>query len=430
MSEWASVQIRELLADSFAGDWGDSPEPTTARVLRATDIDNEGNIIGGGAPRRIAPSTIARKALADGDTLLEASGGSTDKPVGRVAYFDQSKAGTGDYLCSNFFKTLRPKKEHDSKFVFWKLHWFYNQSQILAFQQQTTGIINLKFEEYLSAPVDVPSEATEEAKITQILDTLDTQIRQTEALIAKLERIKQGLLTDLLTRGIDQNGQLRPTPDQAPHLYKDSPLGRIPREWTTQMTGEVCSSIVPGRNKPMLDGGEFPWVTVTDLSENRVAQSRLGLSVSASSLKKAVGRTIPAGSVIMSCVGEFGIASIASCDLVINQQLHAFVPSRALEAEWLMHILRVEGPLMDRMATQTTIKYLNKTGCESVPIVIPSTGEQVRALEIVRQHESQTDHAKEELDKLRLAKDGLMDDLLTGRVRVTPLLGAADQAHA
>lgn len=71
----------------------------------------------------------------------------------------------------------------------------------------------------------------EQRQIAQILDTLDTQIQKTEALITKLEKIKEGLLHDLLTRGIDQNGQLRPTPEQAPELYKESALGFIPKEW-------------------------------------------------------------------------------------------------------------------------------------------------------------------------------------------------------
>ncbi len=66
-----------------------------------------------------------------------------------------------------------------------------------------------------------------------VLDTLDTAIHETEAIIAKLKAVKQGLLHDLLTRGIDANGELRPPQAEAPHLYKQSPLGWIPKEWET-----------------------------------------------------------------------------------------------------------------------------------------------------------------------------------------------------
>jgi len=64
--------------------------------------------------------------------------------------------------------------------------------------------------------------------IAEILDTLDTTIRQTEAIVEKLKQVKQGLLHDLLTRGIGANGELRPLQSQAPHRYKESPLGWIP----------------------------------------------------------------------------------------------------------------------------------------------------------------------------------------------------------
>jgi hypothetical protein len=76
-----------------------------------------------------------------------------------------------------------------------------------------------RFDEYLSANSK-----------RSVLDTLDTAIHETEAIIAKLKAVKQGLLHDLLTRGIAANGELRPPQAEAPHLYKASPLGWIPKE--------------------------------------------------------------------------------------------------------------------------------------------------------------------------------------------------------
>ena len=78
----------------------------------------------------------------------------------------------------------------------------------------------------------------EQQKISQILDTLDTAIHETEAIIAKLKAVKQGLLHDLLTRGIAANGELRPPQAEAPHLYQQSPLGWIPKDWDFSTVGE------------------------------------------------------------------------------------------------------------------------------------------------------------------------------------------------
>ena len=71
----------------------------------------------------------------------------------------------------------------------------------------------------------------EQHRIAEILSTLDETIEQTEALIAKYQQIKAGLMQDLFTRGVTPDGKLRPTATEAPQLYKESPLGWVPREW-------------------------------------------------------------------------------------------------------------------------------------------------------------------------------------------------------
>lgn len=163
MSEpWKLTTIRQCLDESFAGEWGSDPRPGNAKVLRATDIDDDGHVVGPGAIRQLPIGKLTAKRLLDGDILLEGSGGGPGKPVGRVAYF----AANEHYetaICSNFFKTLRPKcSEVEPRFLLRKLAWFYQQPALLTLQQQTTGIINLKFEEYLSAQIEIPETIAEQ----------------------------------------------------------------------------------------------------------------------------------------------------------------------------------------------------------------------------------------------------------------------------
>ena len=77
-------------------------------------------------------------------------------------------------------------------------------------------------------PIEFPTSRPEQAKIAEILSTVDRAIEQTEALIAKQQRIKTGLMQDLLTRGIDEHGNL-----SAPSKPTNSktPLGSIPADW-------------------------------------------------------------------------------------------------------------------------------------------------------------------------------------------------------
>ena len=82
-----------------------------------------------------------------------------------------------------------------------------------------------------------PKNISEQTKIAEILSTVDQAIEQTEALIAKQQRIRTGLMQDLLTRGIDEDGNLR---SEETHEFKDSPLGRIPVEWEVE---KVCGRL-------------------------------------------------------------------------------------------------------------------------------------------------------------------------------------------
>ncbi len=88
-----------------------------------------------------------------------------------------------------------------------------------------------------------PTNKSEQIKIADILLTVDHAIEQTEALIAKQQRIKTGLMQDLLTRGIDEQGNLR---SEETHEFKESALGRIPVEWEVRTLGELAVYVGSG----------------------------------------------------------------------------------------------------------------------------------------------------------------------------------------
>jgi|EndMetStandDraft_8_1072994.scaffolds.fasta_scaffold19581_2 type I restriction enzyme S subunit len=426
---WKSTSIAQCLAESFAGEWGADPVPGNAVVYRATDIDDEGRIVGGGAARRLPMGKLASKALQTGDILLEGSGGGPGKPVGRVAYFD-SKTHGGPATCSNFFRTLRPARDHvDPRFLLQKLFWFYRQPPILALQQQTTGIINLKFEGYLASRIEVPELISEQAKIAEILDTLDTAIHETEAFIAKLKAVKQGLLHDLLTRGIDANGELRPPQCDAPHLYKPSPLGWIPKSWEVRLLDEVAvrgSGHTPSKSVTSYWNGDIKWVSLADsnrlddiyIHDTDKAISDLGIANSSAVLH-------PAGTVILSRDAGVGKSAVLASDMAVSQHFIAWRCGDQLEDLFLYFYLQHEKPKFEAIAVGSTIKTIGLPFFRSYKIALPSRQEQGQMVERLMSVESKLAVLLIEFAKLKKVKSGLMDDLLTGRVRVTPLLDAA-----
>ena len=86
---------------------------------------------------------------------------------------------------------------------------------------QGTSINGIVRKDLISYSFELPP-LNQQRRIANILSTVDQAIEQTEALIAKQQRIKTGLMQDLLTRGIDENGNLR---SEETHKFKDSPLG-------------------------------------------------------------------------------------------------------------------------------------------------------------------------------------------------------------
>ena len=75
-------------------------------------------------------------------------------------------------------------------------------------------------------------------------------------------------------------------------------------------------------------------------------------------------------SVIMTCVGDLGVVSVAGEDMVINQQLHAFLPSQEIAPSYLSFSLALQKGYMLKMASSTTLPYMNKTVCNSVPVML------------------------------------------------------------
>lgn len=445
MSEtyWSTLSIRDCLIESFAGEWGAEPLPGNARVLRATDIDDEGHVIGSGALRRLPIGKLTSRQLEDGDILLEGSGGGPDKPVGRVAFFDIAKH-QGPAVCSNFFKTLRPDPRLvEPKFLWRKLMWFYRQPMLLTFQQQTTGIINLKFEEYLNAAIEIPANLAEQRAIAQILDTLDTAIRETEALIDKLKAVKQGLLHDLLTRGIDTNGQLRPPQSEAPQLYKESPLGWIPREWEVAEIGEVLLGIDAGWSptcpeEPPSAGewGVLKLSAITSGQYNSAEAKRLPID-----LKPIPPLEVHAGDVLLARangVAEFVARTVFVEEtpslLMLSDKTLRLVPDQSrLLAGHLVRAMAFEktrqqiGGMLNGSSGQKNISQ--RQICKLL-VYLPSVLEQDKGDSRVGEINRCIKAESLSLSKLFELKDGLIDDLLTGRVRVTPLLESMQQPDA
>ncbi|MBU3009536.1 restriction endonuclease subunit S [Cobetia amphilecti] len=276
-----------------------------------------------------------------------------------------------------------------------------------------------------------PKRLQEQQLIARILDTLDTQIEQTEALIAKLEKVKEGLLHDLLTRGIDEDGQLRPSPEQAPELYKESPLGLIPREWEAMpLTGliEDGSPITYGVVKPgeRYDQNGALFIRGGDIKNGKITIENL--RTIHKSVSRQYKRTIlKGGEIVMSLVGYPGEVAIVPPELEeanIARQAALIRISKSHSSKFVITFLKSRAGKKQVLGSSlgSAQQVVNLSDLKNTLIPNPSNEEQEAISEAHDKYQILKDNAQLELEKLKLKKQSLMDDLLTGHVRVTPLL--------
>ena len=264
--------------------------------------------------------------------------------------------------------------------------------------------------------------------IARVLDTLDTAIHQTEAIIAKLKAVKKGLLHDLLTRGIDANGELRLGRAEAPHLYKRSTLGWVPMGWDVETIARVCSEVIdcPHSTPHFQDQGVL--VARTMHIKDGVFLASLASRVSERQYRVRASRLEPQpGDLIFTREAPVGEAFIIppSMRICLGQRVMLLRPKGGrLVAEYLLAQV-YSGAVNDRigsLTSGTTNPHLNVSEVREFEIPVPPFDEQQVIADRMKAHETRIRHEVSEHEKLALLKSGLMDDLLTGRVRVTPLL--------
>lgn len=206
--------------------------------------------------------------------------------------------------------------------------------------------------------------------------------------------------------------------------YKQTEVGVIPEDWEVKQIQDVCGFIVPGRNKPRIFDGSIPWITTPDLEDGRtVYESRAQLRLSANEAKAVGSKIVPKGSVVMSCVGELGLVALSGCDIVINQQLHAFLPSTAIKGRFLAYVIKTRKSYIDSVATKTALPYLNKENCNSIRIPVPPIHEQEAIADALSDTDALIESLEQLITKKRHLKQGTMQQLLTGKKRLPGFSG-------
>ena len=194
----------------------------------------------------------------------------------------------------------------------------------------------------------------------------------------------------------------------------------LPGNWIKCPVGLICDCIVPGRDKPKSFTGDIPWITIPNVISDYINTNSSELKLSDAEIQEVNAKVIPIKSVIMSCVGRFGISAIVDKSCVINQQLHAFLPyEKLINPKFLMYHIRILRTYMESIATSTTIAYVNKSGCNSLPINLPPIEEQkeiVRILDKLLEEESKIEELTVLEEQIELIKKSILAKAFRGQL--------------
>ena len=173
----------------------------------------------------------------------------------------------------------------------------------------------------------------------------------------------------------------------------------------------VTDCMVPGRDKPKSFTGEIPWITINDLIINGYTnKSKIGLGLTIDEVKEVNRKCVPQGSVLMSCVGNLGLCSIASVDVVINQQLHSYQCNELINNLYLMYYLSFKNTYMNKVASSTTVLYMNKHVCNNIPVLLPPIELQISFAKYLNQINKLKSDVQKSIDETQLLMDSLMQE--------------------
>ena len=264
-----------------------------------------------------------------------------------------------------------------------------------------TSIAHLPKDKFEAVPLPVPPPAEQRA-IAEALSDVDGLLGALEALIAKKQAIKKAAMQQLLT------GKTR--------------LPGFSGKWTEATLGEVSevkNGATPSTQVAEFWNGTIPWCTPTDvtgaLGKYLFTTER---SITETGLASCAASLLPRGSLLLCSRATIGEVKIAATEMCTNQGFKSLVCRKGVSNEFLYYLVLTLKPQMLERAIGSTFLEIGKRDLASIPIRMPKEAEQIAIATVLSDMDAEIAAIEQRRDKARAIKQGMLQQLLTGRVRL------------
>jgi type I restriction enzyme, S subunit len=353
----------------------------------------------------VSEKEIQNYQLKNGDIIFVRS---SVKPegVGYPGLFDNNNQ---ELVVHSGF-TIRFRQNEDMlepKFMLYTFKSFGFRNRLLSLSTVSANT-NINQEALSSLEILIPSKR-EQVKISEILTLVDNAIEKTKAIIEQSEKVKRGLMHQLLTKGIGHT------------KFKDTEIGNIPEVWGLKRIAEVAvttSGGTPSRRNPDFYNGEIPWIKTGELKNKYIYETEEKITEEA--IKKSSAKRIPQNTVLIAMYGAtIGQTSITKIEATTNQASCAIISdSTKLEYEFLYYFLKFNRANIIALGAGGAQPNISQQIIKDILLPIPPLKEQQKIISIITSFDEKIQFEKSYLDKINIIKKGLMQDLLTGKVRV------------
>jgi type I restriction enzyme S subunit len=375
-----------------------------AWYVRATDLEKNSPLTKVKYVDQHSYDFLTKTRLSGNEVLVTKRG-----EIGKVYYFKPvSILAT---LAPNLY-LLKLNESVNSKFIYYTFVSDVGRAKLVRINASTTmgALYKNDVKNLLLTLPPLP----EQQKIAQILTSIDNVIEKTQAQIDKLKDLKTAMMQELLTKGI---GHLE---------FKESPVGRIPVGWEVVELENLVNTdknITYGivQAGPHCDGG-IPYIRVSDMNSRHL--NREGMLLTSPAIAEKFKRSaVSTGDIVYALRGMIGHVHMVPSQLDganLTQGTARISPCQTINSNYLLWAMKSPYVAVqnDLEAKGSTFREVTLASLRKIKVCVPTIDEQQKIVSVLEGIDEKTFAVQDKLTLIKSIKKALMQDLLTGKVRV------------